>query len=188
MRRLFLLPVLLLAVSLPAVAAPPAVGQTAPDFTLPTLSGSAITLSSLARSGGPVVLVVLRGYPGYLCPFSQQIFNSYQQYAAQFAALGAQMLVVFPGAANKNLASDAASLLGSVALPSNVHLVLDPDYSFTNLYGLRWNATDETVYPSTFLINPNRQVVFSHVGQFHSDFTPVSDALLVVNADNNNPK
>jgi len=71
MRRLFLLPALLLAVSLPSVAATPGVGQRAPDFSLPTLDGTSLSLSSLA-SKGPVVLILLRGYPGYQCPFSQQ--------------------------------------------------------------------------------------------------------------------
>lgn len=185
--RLFLLPVFLLAVSLPAVAATPAVGQQAPDFTLNTLDGSTLSLSKLSASGH-VVLVVLRGYPGYQCPFSQQQFQSYQQAAAQFAAIGTHVLLVYPGEAGKNLASDAAALTGSQTLPSNIHLVLDPNYTFTNLYGLRWNAQDETAYPSTFVIGSNNLVVFSHVGQFHSDFTPVNDTVAVVNADNGNPK
>jgi hypothetical protein len=38
-------------------------------------------------------------------------------------------------------------------LPADFDLVLDPGYDFTNTYGLRWNAPNETAYPSTFLIN-----------------------------------
>jgi O-acetyl-ADP-ribose deacetylase (regulator of RNase III) len=34
-------------------------------------------------------------------------------------------------------------------LPSNIVLVTDPDYTVTNLYGLRWDAPHETAYPST---------------------------------------
>jgi peroxiredoxin len=185
--RLFLLPALLLAASVPSIAATPVVGQRAPDFTLNALDGSSLSLRQLTAAGR-LVIVVLRGYPGYQCPFSQQQFQSYQQAAAQFASLSTQVLFVYPGNGGKNLSLDAADMIGSQPLPQNVHVVLDPNYSFTNLYGLRWNATDETAYPSTFLINSDRTVVFTHVGQFHSDFTPVTDTLAVVNADNNNPK
>ena len=38
-------------------------------------------------------------------------------------------------------------------LPANVTLLIDPDCTFTNLYGLRWDAPRETAYPSTFLID-----------------------------------
>ncbi len=185
--RLFLLPVLLLAISLPAVAATPAVGQRAPDFTLTALDGTAVSLNTLTASGR-VVIVVLRGYPGYQCPFSQQQFQSYLQSAAQFAALGTHVVFVYPGAGSKNLATDAADMAGSQPLAANVHLVLDPDYSFTNLYGLRWNDPNETAYPSVFVIHSDNSVVFEHVGQYHSDFTPATDTLAAVTADNGSSK
>jgi thioredoxin-dependent peroxiredoxin len=179
--RLFLLPVLLLAISLPAAAASPAVGQAAPDFTVTALDGSTLSLSSLTSSGR-LIIVVLRGYPGYQCPFSQQAFQSYQQQAAQFAALGTQLLFVYPGTGGSNLANDAASMIGSQPLASNVHVVLDPDYNLTNLYGVRWDATDQTAYPATFLVSSNHSVAFAHVGQLESDFTPVPNLLSFVHA------
>src|SRR5437879_13676 len=129
MRRLFLLPALLLAVSLPSVAATPGVGQRAPDFTLTALDGTSVSLSSYT-SQGRVVLILLRGCPGYQCPFSQQQFQSYQQAAAQFATLGTQVIFIYPGASSKSLADDAAQLLGGQSLPANMHLLLDPDYVF----------------------------------------------------------
>jgi|SRR5215472_6715310 len=185
--RLFLLPALLLAVSLPALAGTPSIGQRAPDFTLPAIDGSSFSLSQLTANSR-LVVVVLRGYPGYQCPFSQQQFQNYVQSASQFASLGTQVLLVYPGQDGKDLAADATEMTGSQPLPSNVHLVLDPGYTFTNLYGLRWNADNETAHPSTFLIHPDGTVVFSHIGQFHSDFTPVSNMLAVINADNGGTK
>jgi peroxiredoxin len=182
MRRLFLLPVLLLAVSLPSVAATPGVGQRAPEFTLSTLTGASLSLSSLT-SQGRVVVVVLRGYPGYQCPFSQQQFQNYQQNAAQFAALGAQVIFIYPGTGGKNLADDAAQMAGGQPLPANMHLVLDPDYVFTNQYGLRWDDPNQTAYPSTFLVNQNGNVLFVHTGRTSSDLTPPVDALSVLKAD-----
>jgi len=110
------------------------------------------------------------------------------QSAAQFAALGTQVLFIYPGPNGSDLSTDAANLVGSQSLPTNVYLALDPGYAFTTLYGLRWDATNETAYPSTFLLHPDSSVVFSHVGQFHSDFTPVTDMLAVINADNGSQK
>jgi peroxiredoxin len=182
MRRLFFLPALLLAVSLPSVAATPGVGQRAPDFTLTALDGTSLSLNSYT-SHGRVVLVLLRGYPGYQCPFSQQQFQSYQQAAAQFATLGTQVVFVYPGTASKSLADDAAQLLGGQTLPANMHLVLDPDYVFANQYGLRWDDPNQTVYPSTFLIDSTGIIFYAHTGRSSSDLTPPTDALLALNAN-----
>jgi peroxiredoxin len=182
MRRLFFLPALLLAVSLPSVAATPGVGQRAPDFTLTALDGTSVSLSSY-MSHGRVVLILLRGYPGYQCPFSQQQFQSYQEAAAQFAALGVQIIFIYPGASSKSLADDAAQIVGNQPLPANMHLVLDPDYVVTNQYGLRWDDPNQTVYPSTFLIARKGTIFFAHTGRSSSDVTPPSDALVVLNAN-----
>ena len=45
----------------------PSIGQKAPAFSLSTPAGQIVELGSLTQKG-PVVLVVLRGYPGYQCP------------------------------------------------------------------------------------------------------------------------
>ena len=45
----------------------PAVGEKARDFELADLHGNQQKLSGLIKNG-PVVLLVLRGFPGYQCP------------------------------------------------------------------------------------------------------------------------
>jgi len=181
LRRL-LLPTVLLAVSLPSVAATPGVGQRAPDFTLSTVNGERLTLSSLTHKAN-VVLILLRGYPGYQCPFSQLQFQTYQQAAATFAATGTEIVFVYPGTDSKNLAEDAVQMTGNGHLPANVHLVIDPNYDFTNKYGLRWNEANQTAYPTTFLLDKTGMVIFAHKGRTSSDQTPASDALAVINAN-----
>ncbi len=47
--------------------APPQVGDKAGDFMLTTLDRKPVQLSK-QLAHGPVVLVVLRGWPGYQCP------------------------------------------------------------------------------------------------------------------------
>ena len=45
----------------------PNVGDTIEDYTFRTLAGKELKLGELNRQG-PIVIVVLRGYPGYQCP------------------------------------------------------------------------------------------------------------------------
>ena len=74
-------PLLVLAMVSLVSAAPPTVGDKAPDFALSTVEGKSVRLSEVI-SKGPVVLLVLRGYPGYQCPFcnfcNRQVQISYK--------------------------------------------------------------------------------------------------------------
>ena len=84
-----LMPLLVLAAALPLVAAaPPSVGEKAPDFALSTPQGKSVRFSELV-SKGPVVLVVLRGYPGYQCPYCNRQVQDFIQKSQGFADAGA---------------------------------------------------------------------------------------------------
>ena len=48
----------------PLATKPPTVGDTAPDFVLSTMDGKRVRLSEVTANSR-VVLLVLRGYPGY---------------------------------------------------------------------------------------------------------------------------
>jgi thioredoxin-dependent peroxiredoxin len=181
LRRLLSLPALVLALTVPTLAATPGVTDHAPDFTLPTPGGATLQLSSLTASGR-VILIVLRGYPGYQCPYSLQQFNDFQQFAAQFAALNTQVVFVYPGPSS-NLASEANAFAPANSLATNVHLVIDPDFAVTNLYGLRWNAPNETAYPSTFIIQKDGTIFSAQVGKSHGDHPTAADTLSALNAD-----
>jgi hypothetical protein len=56
--------------------------------------------------------------------------------------------------------------------------LIDPDYTFTNLYGLRWDAPRETAYPSTFLIDRKAVIFYRKVNQGHGDRSTAADVLL----------
>jgi peroxiredoxin Q/BCP len=62
-------------------------------------------------------------------------------------------------------------------LPPNVTLVTDPDYKVTNLYGVRWNAPEETAYPSTFVLDKDRTILFEKISRSHGDRTTASEIL-----------
>jgi peroxiredoxin len=56
-------------------------------------------------------------------------------------------------------------------------LVTDPDYTVTNLYGLRWDAPHETAYPSTFVLDKKGMIVFEKISHSHGDRLSAQDAL-----------
>ena len=130
----------------------PAVGAKAPDFTLSTPTGKTVTMLGEQRGHG-LVLVVLRGFPGYQCPYCVKQVHDFVDHASDFAAKGTRVLLVYPGPP-ADLDQHAREFLEKQAeLPSNIVLVTDPDYKMTNLYGLRSDAPHETAYPSTFILD-----------------------------------
>ena len=152
-----------------AAATIPAVGGKAPDFTLATLGGEPVRLDALTAEG-PVVLVVLRGWPGYQCPLCTRQVQEFIAARADFAAAGARVLFVYPGPA-KGLqahAEDFKAMRGD-EWPADYRFALDPGYRFTDAYGLRWDAPNETAYPSTFILDGSGVVRFAKVSRTHGD-------------------
>jgi peroxiredoxin len=154
----------------------PGIGQQAPAFSLSTPAGQIVELGSLTRKGS-VVLVVLRGYPGYQCPYCVRQVHDFVENADKFASSGIQVLLVYPGPPAELDQRAKEFLSKENPLPANVTLVIDPDYKFTNQYGLRWDAPNETAYPSTFLIDRRDIIFYRKVSQGHGDRTTASEVL-----------
>ena len=161
-----------------ALAAEPKVGDEAKDFELVSLGGEKVKLSKLAEAG-PVVLVVLRGYPGYQCPLCTKQFNEFRAKADAFKKASAQVVFVYPGPAN-DLKAHADEFVKGKDYPAHFQFLLDPDYSFTNAYGLRWDAKNETAYPSTFAMDTKRKLTFAKVSKSHGGRVAVADVLKAV--------
>jgi peroxiredoxin len=174
--QLFILSVLVLAAPAPSAwAAPPAVGEKPPDFALQTLHGKTVRLSELT-SRGRVVLIVLRGYPGYQCPFCNRQVQDFLQESQAFAQAGAHVVMVYPGP-QQDLRIRAKEFVADQTLPSHFDLLLDPGYEFTHLYGVRWDAPRETAYPSTFLIDQDGIVFFARISKGHGGRTTAKEIL-----------
>ncbi len=148
-----------------AAETPPQVGDKAADFDIASVTGAKVQLSKVA-SQGPVVLIVLRGFPGYQCPLCNRQVGQFLQEAEKFKAAGAQVLLVYPGP-SKGLTEKAQEFIANKTIPDHFQLLLDPDYVLTNAYHLRWDAAGETAYPSTFVIQKDLQVVYRKVSQEH---------------------
>src|ERR1700746_3166145 len=123
---------LVVAAAVPIIAPPPTIGQKAPEFSLSTPDGRTVRLSG-ETSKGPVVLVVLRGYPGYQCPYCNRQVQDFIQKSQGFADAGARVGVFYPGPP-QDLGGKANEFLADKKLPENIELLLDPGYEFTNLY------------------------------------------------------
>ena len=148
-----------------SVAAPPNVGDKAPDFTLAQIDGRKLTLSAeFAR--GPVVLIVGRGWVGYQCPFCNRQFGDFLKAATEIEEAGARVVWIYPGPAD-DVQKRAEEFAASRPFPPNFRFVLDPNYALTSSFGLRWDAPQETAYPSTFVIDRRGIVRYALVSRSH---------------------
>lgn len=158
----------------------PKVGEVAKDFELSALGGEKVQLAKLTEAGN-VVLVVLRGYPGYQCPLCTKQFGEFLGKADEFKKANARVVFVYPGP-SKELKDRAGEFVKGKDYPDHFQILLDPDYMFTNSYGLRWDADKETAYPSTFIIDMKRKVTFAKVSTNHGNRSKTEDILKVLSA------
>ena len=158
-------------------AEPPKMGIAAPDFTLKTLGSKSVTLSA-ETAKLPVVLVVLRGWPGYQCPLCTRQVHEFVREADAFAGK-ARVIMVYPGPAD-DLHAHADEFLKDKSWPKDFLFVTDPDYVFTKSYGLRWEAPGETAYPSTFVIDSKGIVQFVRISKEHGGRSTPAETLAVL--------
>lgn len=112
-------------------AAPPAVGDKARDFTVNRLDGTPIRLSALTKEG-PVVMLMLRGWVGYQCPICTRQVGGFLSRAKDFQAAGANVVMVYPGAADLVQQKAEEFVIGKT-IPDKFHFVVDPDLKVVNL-------------------------------------------------------
>ncbi len=173
--------------SIPALAVSPAAaqgpdadkvptkGETAKDFRLPAIAGelSGEVQLSKVNAEGPVVVVVLRGFPGSQCPACTAQVADLVKHSDEFAKKNARVLLIYPGAKSQ-LDQRADEFLHGTQINKPLTFLLDPGFKFTNAYGLRWDAPNETTYPSTILVDKSGKISFvtisdSHLGRVSAD-------------------
>jgi peroxiredoxin len=158
--------------------APPELGKKAPDFSLKTLDDKEVSLNDLL-STNQVVLIVLRGWPGYQCPLCTAQVQDYISAAAAFTKMKTRVLMVYPGPAPQ-LQAHAKDFLKDKQWPADFVYVVDPDFKMVNAYGLRWDAPRETAYPSTFVLDGKGIVRFAKISHSHGDRTQAREVLAEV--------
>lgn len=156
----------------------PRVGDKARDFRLKTLDRKEVRLSELTQQG-PVVLVVLRGWPEYQCAICFGQFVDYLEHGAEFAPRHARVLFVYPGPPD-HLQEQAEYFTRDRTFPREFLFAIDPDYQLVNAYGLRWNAHRETAYPATYIVDRDGIVRFSRVSKDHGGRVRAEETLKVL--------
>lgn len=161
-------------------AGTPKVGDKAPAITLKALDDQTVRLNELTASGS-VVVVVLRGWPGYQCPVCDRQTQDFIRSAPEFEEADARVLFVYPGPAEglKAHAKEFQSWKGK-EWPKEFIYALDPDYNMVDAYGLRWNAPQETAYPSTFVLDTGGIIRFAKISRGHGDRTTAAETLAAV--------
>lgn len=154
---------------------PPAVGAEAPELELKNVKDEPISLKKLSDDH-TVVLLVLRGWPGYQCPICSRQVGEFLEKEKEFAKLGVELVMIYPGPADL-LAEHAKEFQGKQLFPEHFHYVMDPDYVFTNAWGLRWEAERETAYPSTFIVGKDGKIKYGVTSTTHGDRASAADVL-----------
>ena len=129
-----------IAAGVPVNGQTPAKGETAPDFTLSTISGTPGQLSAEARQG-ITVLVILGGYPGFQCQFCQEQAHDFIFHAAEFAKRKTTVGLVYAGPPAPLDQHAREFLSKQVALPPNITLVTDPG---NKVKKSEWRAVEST--------------------------------------------
>ena len=142
-----------------------AVGKKAVDFSVKTIQGDEVNLNRILKNN-PVVLVVLRGWPGYQCPVCTKQVGGLVADADKITKSGAVVLMVYPGP-SEELQQHAKEFSEDFSFPDNFYFTIDPDFSMINKYRLRWDAPRETAYPTTLVISKSGEIVFSRTSTTH---------------------
>ncbi|TWU58012.1 redoxin domain-containing protein [Rubripirellula reticaptiva] len=156
--------------------ASPAVGDSAPDFKLPVVGSDEMFSLSKQCDSGPVVVVVLRGFPGYQCPLCSKQVGALANRAKAIGERASRIVLVYPGP-SESLEDHAAEFMGPRTLPSPIVMVRDPDMKMVDKWGLRWNAPRETAYPATFVINGQGNVAWKLVSDNHAGRSTADDVV-----------
>ncbi len=156
---------------------PPKVGDLAPEIELKNEQGKLVSLKKLAAQH-PVVVLVLRGWPGYQCPICSRQVSEFVSKRSELEKAGAQVLMIYPGPADK-LSEHAKefAVQGQWDFPANFQYATDPNYKFTNDWGLRWEADRETAYPSTFIVGKDLKIAYAMTSTSHGGRAGVSAVL-----------
>ena len=148
------------------------VGEQAVDFSLPVVGTDQqegqdqVVKLSAQYADGPVVLVVLRGFPGYQCPACTRQVGTLVNHAETLGEQAKRVILVYPGEP-KLLERHAQDFLSWPTLPEPLVMVRDEGMEMVSDWGLRWEAPQETAYPATYVIDKSGKIRWSKISDSH---------------------
>lgn len=152
------------------------VGDRIKDFELPIVGTKDLLSLSEEYRRGPVVVVMLRGYPGYQCQLCLRQVSSLANRSSSLKALAARVILVYPGD-SPDLEKRAEKFKGSRRLPAPLVLVRDDQMKTVRAWGLRWDKHHETTYPATYLVDRNGDIRWKKVSRSHAERSTAEEIL-----------
>jgi len=151
-----------------------AVGDEAPDFTLPDSRGRKVSLATVLRAGPAVVTF----YRGGWCPYCNIQLRAYQRALPEIAAFGGQIIAISPqlpggslsvvekNALEFDVLSDPGNAVGRsfglvYALPEELRVAMR--LNGKALPGINGDQSWELPLPATFVIAQDRRVALAYV-------------------------
>lgn len=126
------------------IPAPPAIGATIEDFTLPDVDGTNRTLASLKGKNGSVILFI-----AVQCPVSNAYNERMEQLAQDFKAKGINVIGI-----NANSTEDASAVKAHAAQNKLSFVILkDPGNKIADRLGAK-------VTPEAYLLDANNKLVY----------------------------
>ena len=126
------------------IPAPPAIGATIEDFTLPDASGQERSLKSLAGKKGTVLLFI-----AVQCPVSNAYNERMEKLAADYKAKGIAVIGI-----NSNVKEDAAAVKAHAAESKLTFAILkDPANKIADKLGA-------TVTPEAYFLDANNKLLY----------------------------
>ncbi|MGI9474147.1 MAG: redoxin family protein [Rubripirellula sp.] len=154
----------------------PEIGERAVDFELPVVGEKSFLRLSDEYREGPVVVIVLRGYPGYQCPLCNRQVSSLANRVRALSNEAHRVILVYPGEPTL-LERHAEQFMGSRRVPDPLILVRDDGMNMVQDWGLRWDAINETAYPATFVVDQNGRIAWKKVSDSHAGRSSTEEIL-----------
>ncbi len=139
------------------------------------LDGKLVSSTKLLEKG-PVVLIVMRGFPGYDCPACSAQLADFVKQSDAFKAAGAQIMIVYPGSI-QDLEAKAKGFVSKQQLTDSFHLVIDKELKIVKQLGLFWDAPKETAYPTTLVADRQGKIRFVKISRTHGGRTKAAEVI-----------
>jgi peroxiredoxin len=134
------------------------------DLVLKAPDGKSVDLKQY-RGKKNLVLVIMRGYPGFVCPNcsaqTSRLVSNYEE----FVKRNTEIVVVYPGPAEHLQEYINVSRAQAGNLPVPFPILLDEKFAAVDRLGIRGDLAK----PSTYILDKEGQVRFAYVGATTAD-------------------
>lgn len=158
---------------------PPEVGEPFPDVRLLSPDSQVVTLEQFAGQG-PVLVVFMRGFYGYICPYCTAQTAELVDRHDDIRDLGAQVLIVYPGdeaSAPKFLAAAREAMSVEDREQAKIPLFLDVGKRMVERLGLPGVWVNR---PATFIVDRDGVLRYRYIGRDMTDRPELAELLTVL--------